>query len=41
VRSQEDLADLVVVMVIQDLVVEARRRNQDLVQMRDVNVQDN
>jgi hypothetical protein len=39
-RSQRDLADLVVVMVIQDLVVEARRRNQGLVQMRDVNVQD-
>jgi len=30
----------VVAMVIQDLVVEERRRNQDLAQMRDVNVRD-
>jgi hypothetical protein len=40
-RSQEELADLVAVMVIQDLVVEARKRNQGLVHMRDVSVQDN
>jgi hypothetical protein len=41
VRSQRDLADHVVVMVIQDLVVEARKRNQGLALMRDVSVQDN
>jgi hypothetical protein len=40
VRSQRDLADHVVVMVTQDLAAEAGRRNQDLAQMKDVNVQD-
>jgi hypothetical protein len=41
VRSQRDLADHVEVMVIQDLVVEAKRRNQGLVQMNGASVQDN
>jgi hypothetical protein len=40
VRSQRDQEDLVVVMVIQDLVVVARRRNLVLVQMSGASVQD-